>query len=226
LGDVDTDMVLAFDVNETLLDLRALDEVFEQVFADRTLRPVWFQQMLQLSFVGGLTGEYVDFTTAQVAALQMLARRLGRQLAESEIEGIVAAMRRLPPHADVAEALATLREMGFRQVTLTNSPLDVVRDQLAYAGLRDLVDDVISADEVKQLKPGPKPYHLVAERTGVSIAAVRLVAAHAWDVSGALATGARAAFVGRGGVVPSPLGPQPDIVVEDLHELASRLRVA
>jgi 2-haloacid dehalogenase len=226
LGDVDTDMVLAFDVNETLLDLRALDEVFEQVFADRTLRPVWFQQMLQLSFVGGLTGEYVDFTTAQVAALQMLARRLGRQLAESEIEGIVAAMRRLPPHADVAEALATLREMGFRQVTLTNSPLDVVRDQLAYAGLSDLVDDVISADEVKQLKPGPKPYHLVAERTGVSIAAVRLVAAHAWDVSGALATGARAAFVGRGGVVPSPLGPQPDIVVEDLHELASRLRVA
>lgn len=25
------------------------------------LRSAWFQQMLQLSFVGGLTGEYVDF---------------------------------------------------------------------------------------------------------------------------------------------------------------------
>jgi 2-haloacid dehalogenase len=99
----------------------------------------------------------------------------------------------------------------------------VVRDQLAYAGLSDLVDDVLSADEVRQLKPGPKPYHLVAERIGVDISAVRLVAAHAWDVSGALAAGARAAFVARPGMVPSPLGAQPDIVVEDLRELADRL---
>jgi len=226
LPGLDTDVVLAFDVNETLLDLRALDEVFERVLGDRTLRPTWFQQMLQLSFVGGLTGEYVDFTTAQGAALQMLGRRLGRQLAEQEVEGILGAMRRLPAHPDVAGALTELREAGYRQVTLTNSPLDVVRDQLAYAGLSDLVDDVLSADEVRQLKPGPKPYHLVAERMGVGIAAVRLVAAHAWDVSGALAAGARAAFVARAGVVPSPLGAQPDMVVEDLHELASRLRVA
>jgi 2-haloacid dehalogenase len=135
-------------------------------------------------------------------------------------------MRRLPAHPDVAGALTKLREAGYRQVTLTNSPLDVVRDQLAYAGLSDLVDDVLSADEVRQLKPGPKPYHLVAERMGVGIAAVRLVAAHAWDVSGALAAGARAAFVARAGAVPSPLGAQPEMVVKDLHELASRLRVA
>lgn len=50
-------VVLAFDVNETLLDLRALDDVFERVFGDRAPRSAWFQQMLQLSFVGGLTGE-------------------------------------------------------------------------------------------------------------------------------------------------------------------------
>jgi 2-haloacid dehalogenase len=226
LPGVGTDIVLAFDVNETLLDLRALDEVFERVLGDRTLRPTWFQQMLQLSFVGGLTGEYIDFTTAQGAALQMLGRRLGHQLAEQEVEGVLGAMRRLPAHPDVAGALTKLREAGYRQVTLTNSPLDVVRDQLAYAGLSDLVDDVLSADEVRQLKPGPKPYHLVAERMGVGIAAVRLVAAHAWDVSGALAAGARAAFVARAGAVPSPLGAQPEMVVKDLHELASRLRVA
>ena len=108
-------------------------------------------------------------------------------------------------------------------MTLTNSPLDVVRGQLEFAGLADLFDDVLSADEVKQLKPGPKPYRLVAERCGVAVSAVRLVAAHAWDVSGALAAGARAAFVARPGMVLSPLGPQPDVVVADLRELAQRL---
>ena len=216
-------VVLAFDVNETLLDLRVLDDVFERVFGDRALRPAWFQQMLQLSFVGGLTGEYVDFTTAQHAALQMIAARSGKTLTEAGADEIVGGMRRLPAHQEVAGALRDLRGAGFRQVTLTNSPLDVVRDQLGFAGLDGLVDDALSADEVRQLKPGPKPYHLVAERTGVDISSVRLVAAHSWDVSGALAAGAKAAFVARQGLVPSPIGTQPDLVVADLRELARYL---
>jgi 2-haloacid dehalogenase len=217
------DEVLAFDVNETLLDLRALDDLFARTLSDPALRPAWFQQMLQLSFVGGLTGEYVDFTTAQHAALQMLAARTGKTLGDDEAEEIVAGMRRLPQHPDVGDGLRALREAGFRQVTLTNSPLDVVSEQLEFAGLIDLFDDVLSADEVKQLKPGPKPYHLAADRSGVEISAVRLVAAHAWDVSGALAAGAKAAFVARPGMVPSPLGRQPDVVVDDLRQLAPRL---
>jgi 2-haloacid dehalogenase len=217
------DEVLAFDVNETLLDLRALDDLFARTLGDPALRPAWFQQMLQLSFVGGLTGEYVDFTTAQHAALRMLAARTGKTLADDEAEEIVAGMRRLPQHPDVRDGLRALREAGFRQVTLTNSPLDVVSEQLEFAGLIDLFDDVLSADEVKQLKPGPKPYHLAADRSGVEISAVRLVAAHAWDVSGALAAGAKAAFVARPGMVPSPLGRQPDVVVDDLRQLARRL---
>jgi 2-haloacid dehalogenase len=45
--------VIAFDVNETLLDLRALDDPFERVFGTAALRPQWFAPMLQLAFVGG-----------------------------------------------------------------------------------------------------------------------------------------------------------------------------
>jgi hypothetical protein len=40
-------------VNETLLDLAALDPVFESVLGDPALRPARFGSMLQLSFVGG-----------------------------------------------------------------------------------------------------------------------------------------------------------------------------
>jgi hypothetical protein len=47
--------VIAFDVNETLLDLRALDEPFEALLGSATLRPQWFTLMLQLAFTGGLT---------------------------------------------------------------------------------------------------------------------------------------------------------------------------
>ena len=49
---------------------------------------------------------------------------------------------------------------------------------------------------------------------------MRLVAAHAWDVTGALAAGCAAAFVARPGKVQSPLGDQPDIVGDDIAAVA------
>ena len=80
---------------------------------------------------------------------------------------------------------------------------------MTNAGLRDCFDAVLSADTVRALKPSPQPYQHVASTQGVPIAEVRLVAAHAWDVSGALAAGCRAAFVARPGAVLSPLGTSP-----------------
>src|SRR4051794_19088084 len=93
--------VIAFDLNETLLDLRALDPVFARVFGDSALRPQWFAQMLQLSFVGGLTGAYVDFTTAQHAALRMVAERTGTALSDQSAAAVVDRMSMLPPHPEV-----------------------------------------------------------------------------------------------------------------------------
>jgi 2-haloacid dehalogenase len=63
----------------------------------------------------------------------------------------------------------------------------------------------------------------VARECDVPLSEVRLVAAHAWDVSGALAAGARAAFVARPGMVLSPIGPRPDIVGLDLGEVAEQI---
>jgi 2-haloacid dehalogenase len=86
---VDISQVLAFEVNETLLDLRALNALFADAFGDAAQRQVRLQAMLQLSFVGGLTGNYVDFTTAQRAALGMLAKRARLELSDAQTEAIV-----------------------------------------------------------------------------------------------------------------------------------------
>jgi 2-haloacid dehalogenase len=215
--------VIAFDVNETLLDLSPLDPLFERVFGTAALRAQWFAQMLQLSFVGGLTGRYVDFPSAQRAALTMLAKTTGTRLEPDDAERIVDQMRRLPPHPDVAPALDRLRETDLTLVALTNSPLDVARDQVTHARLTDRFDAILSADQVQALKPRPEPYQMAAQSCGTSVGDVRLVAAHAWDISGALAAGCAAAFVGRPGKVLSPLGDQPDISGADLLEVGERI---
>jgi 2-haloacid dehalogenase len=215
--------IIAFDVNETLLDLRVLDPLFQTVLGDAALRPVWFAQMLQLAFVGTITGSYVDFTAAQHAALHMLATRRGLQLSDAEARQIVGTMSHLPAHPEVHAALEGLVEAGFRLAALTNSVHAVAEAQLTNAGIRSCFERVLSADQVRRLKPAAEPYRLVADHFATGIDNVRLVAAHAWDIAGALAAGCMAAFVARPGMVLSPLGAQPDIVGRDLQEVAAQI---
>lgn len=218
--------IIVFDIDETLLDPHGLDPLFTDLFGDAALRPQWFTTMMQLSFVGGLTGEYVDFSTAQRAALRMTAARAGRNVSTSAVETVVDAMRRLSPHPDVVPALRRLRDAGLRLAALTNSLPDVAEAQLSNAGLAELFEVICSADEVRALKPFAAPYLMVADRCRVNIGQLCLVAAHAWDATGAMAAGAQAAFVARAGAVPSPLGAQPAVIGTDMIAVADALLAA
>jgi 2-haloacid dehalogenase len=101
--------------------------------------------------------------------------------------------------------------------------VEVARAQLTHAGLIDRFELVLSADTVRRLKPAPEPYQMAAERLGVAVDQVRLIAAHAWDVAGAARAGCATAFVARPGKVLDPLADRPRLVVADLDELADRL---
>ena len=218
--------MIAFDVNETLLDLRPLDPVFEGLFGEAPLRAQWFAQMLQVAFVGAITDRYVDFTTAQRAALDMVAQRHGVTLPPDAADRVTAAMRALPAHPEAAAALSRLRAGGHQLAALSNSPQDVERAQLAHAGLTDCFDAILSADTVRALKPRREPYELAARTFDVPTSEVTLVAAHAWDVAGALAAGCRAAFVARPGQPRNPIDPEPDVVGADLGEIADQILAA
>jgi 2-haloacid dehalogenase len=80
-----------------------------------------------------------------------------------------------------------------------------------------------SADTVRRLKPAPEPYRHAAERLGVPVDQVRLVAAHAWDVAGAARAGCATAFVARPGKVLDPLVAPPEVVGADLGEVADHI---
>lgn len=212
-----------FDVNETLLDLRALDPHFERAFGETQARQEWFQQLLQSAMVATLTGAYTDFGAIGQSALEMIAARRGRRLSPEDRQSILGAMRQLPAHPDAKEALQRLQGAGLRLAALTNSTADVAEAQLGHAGLRAYFEVVLSADAVRRFKPAPEPYRLAAERLGVAPGQVRLIAAHAWDVAGAMRAGCAAAFVGRPGKVLDPLAPRPDVVGANLEEVVDQV---
>jgi 2-haloacid dehalogenase len=215
--------VCVFDVNETLLDLGALDPHFERLFGDAGVRRAWFLQLLQSALVATVTGAYSDFGTIGGAALDMVAEREGIDLSEEERQRILGGMRELPPHPEVAGSLDRLRDAGLRLATLTNSTQQVAEAQMESSGLRGYFEQILSADAVKRLKPAPEPYRMAAESLGVEIGQVRLVAAHSWDVAGALRAGCAAAFVARQGMVLDPLVERPDVVGGDLAQVTARI---
>jgi 2-haloacid dehalogenase len=214
--------VLVFDGNETLLDLRALREPFADAFGDADMLGEWFARLLHGSLVATLTDSYEDFGSIGRRALDVVASRRAVKLTEANRDGILGAMRRLPPHPEVPESLSRLRSAGLPLATLTNSSEETVRLQLEHAGILDAFDHVFSVEESRRFKPASEPYLMAAERLGVPPSEMRMVAAHDWDVWGATKAGCAAAYVARTDV-PFVLGRPPDVVGRDLSAVADAI---
>lgn len=215
--------VCVFDVNETLLDLGALDPHFERVFGDASVRQSWFTQFQVSWMTATITDAYSDFGTIGGGALEMMAEKRGVTLSDDDKQQILGQMQELPPYPEVEESLGRLRDAGLRLAALANSTQQVADAQVGNSGLRDYFEQVLSADTAKRLKPAPAPYRMAAKSLGVDIGQVRLVAAHSWDVTGAIRAGCVAAFVARPGMVLDPSGEHPDVVGADLRKVAGQI---
>ena len=150
--------VIVFDVNETLLDLRALKPQFERVFGDGDVLYQWFGQVLQSALLTVVTGPYGDFGKVGQAALEMVAARSGVALTDADARAILGGMRTLPPRSDVLPAIQELRHAGFRLAALTNSPPAIAEAQLTNSGIAPYLDKILSVDTVRRLKPAAEVY--------------------------------------------------------------------
>jgi 2-haloacid dehalogenase len=215
--------VLVFDVNETLLNVNALAPQFTRVFGNASVLQEWFSTVLLYSQTITITGPYADFGSVAAASLDMTAASHGVPLPQADRQQILTGLRTLPPHPDVRDGLVQLRDAGFRLVTLTNSPPAVVQQQLENAELAGFFERRFSVDTVRRFKPATEVYKLVATELGVPPAQLRLIAAHAWDVLGAMRAGCTAAFIARPGKTLYPLVDKPDVIGADLREVAQQI---
>ena len=212
-----------FDVNETLLDVAALDPFFARLFGAAEARRDWFEQMIQSALTSTVTHTYVDFGTIGGAALRMVAARRSVSLPPDALSELAHGIRALPPHPDVPAALEKLRATGLRLATLTNSTQEVADAQMANANVQGYFERILSADGVHRLKPAAEVYQYAATQLGVEPSEIWLIAAHAWDIAGALHAGCAAAFVARPGKVLDPLFPAPPVIGETLPEVVEQI---
>lgn len=215
--------ICLFDVNETLLDLSALDSDFEKIFGSAAVRKEWFGQFIQSAFVSVITNSYQPFGIIGSAAFDMIAQRHSVTVTSEEKKALLSKIIQLPAHPEVAENLARLKQNGYILAALTNSTAEVANKQLENAGIIQFFDKVLSAEAVNTLKPAKEVYEMAAKSFNVAAKDTRLVAAHAWDIAGAMKAGCSAAFIARPGMVLDPLCEQPSIIGKDLKEIVNQI---
>jgi 2-haloacid dehalogenase len=208
-----------FDLNGTLLDIAS---VAEPLGGDTELVEAAFQEALLHTMADSLSeAPYRPLPNYLRATLERRLHAAGR-----DAGALDAAMERaaaMDPFPDAAGALGVLREAGVRTGTLTNSATEAAELALDRAGLGALMDAVIGTDAAGVFKPHPRVYRGAAERLGVQPGEICLVAAHAWDVSGAMRAGLRAAWVARKERWLVPTAPDPEIRARDLADAAHQI---
>lgn len=214
---------LVFDSNGTLLDLSVLDPKFEEAFGTATGRQLWLDELLRTSMAISLAGGYSDFSTLADAALDKVAAEREIRLAATTKQDIIGLVGKLPPYPEVKAALSRLKDAGFPLAVLTNSAPDSVRQQMERSELAPLFDKIMSVEPSRRYKPAPEPYQMAAQELDMAIGDLMMIAAHDWDVLGAMHAGCGGTFLRRPGQVWLSTFEQPLIVADDLADAADQI---
>ena len=215
--------LIVFDVNETLLDLRTMEPTFQRIFDDKSAMRLWFANLILYSAALTLAGCYVPFTDIGSAVMKMLADTRGIRIDERDKKELTERFSTMPPHPEVPAALRKLRAAGFRLFTLTDNLLGVQTRQHEHGGIVDLFERRFSADGVKHHKPSREAYAHVENELGAKPSQFCLIACHTWDTLGAVAAGWEGVLIKRAGNDLLGVGPQPQIVGDDLNDVADQL---
>ncbi|MBV9669885.1 MAG: haloacid dehalogenase type II, partial [Acidobacteriales bacterium] len=192
--------VLAFDINETLLDLSALDSLFNGFFGSPLARHEWFEQVLRNAFVTTITGWYYPLPQLAKAALDLMEQRYPHhKLTEGDRDEVLRAMQTLPAHSDAAPALKQLASHGYTLVALGNNTGEIIEAQLRHTDLWQYFRHIFGAETVQRMKPAKEPYHFVARSLNCALDQITMVSCHDWDIAGAHAAGLNTAFIHRPG---------------------------
>jgi 2-haloacid dehalogenase len=212
--------VVVFDVVETLASLDPVAHRLTGMGLPADLLPRWFTRLLRDAAALTVTGDYAPF--AEVAASALHAE-LGSELSDADIQYAVAGFTLLEPQSDTVAALRAAAAAGLRIFTLSNGAVASTRAFLQRAGVAELVEQVLSIDQVRAWKPARAPYDLAVTCAGVAAEQLALVAVHSWDIHGAHAAGLTTGWCPRLEGSPTPVFSHADVIGTDLVDVIGQL---
>jgi 2-haloacid dehalogenase len=209
-----------FDAYGTLFDYASAAAGCRDALGDKLdrLTAVWRDKQLQYTWLRAVQGRHADFWQVTGDALDYALGVLAIDDARLR-HRLMNLYLTLDAFPEVPDMLERLRAAGMKTAILSNGAPEMLNAAVDGAGLRDLIDEILSVEEVGVYKPHPRVYQLAVDRLRVQPSAIAFQSSNAWDAYAASAFGMKVVWCNRYGLPRERLPGAPDREVRSLSEL-------
>jgi len=211
---------IAFDMIGTCFSLNKPKQQLVELGAPEYTLQLWFAQSLRDAFALSHAGGYQPLKQILEAELPRTLKLLGIETGSEQRSHIISAFSQLEIEPGALEAFHRLTEAGWRLVALTNGSAESTHKLLKQTGALHHFAEVRSCDEIQITKPNPKVYQLLQQNTQGEI---WMIAAHAWDIAGAIRAGLKTAFITSEEGSYLSAYPQPNVIAPGLIEAVDQI---
>src|SRR5262249_37808975 len=174
-----------------------------------------------ISLMRSLMGRHRDFWGLTEDGLVWATKNLQLDLTADKKKQLMEAYLSLAAFPDVKPGLEALKKQGIKLAILSNGEPKMLEAAAKSAGIRDVLDDIISVEEVKIFKVSPRVYNLAPERVKVANPELGFISANSWDINGAASAGLNAFWIQRSAAeIPEELRFQASAIVKAITDLA------
>lgn len=211
---------IAFDIIGTCFSLDKPKQRLLALGAPTYAFQLWFAQTLRDAFALSHAGGYQPLKQMLEAELPRTLTLLGVEATPEQRFYVVSALSELELEIGALEAFERLAKADWRIVALTNGSAESTHKLLEQAGVLQHFAEVRSCDEIQITKPHPKVYQLLRQNAQGEI---WMIAAHAWDIAGAIRAGIKTAFITSEEEYYISIYPQPDLIASSLVKAANQI---
>ena len=176
----------------------------------------WRIKQLSYSWLRATAGAHTEFWTVTQNGLDYALAASGLDGDPELRERLLALYWELSAYPEVPAMLAALKATGMNTAILSNGSPEMLEGAVKSAGLGEVLDDVLSVEDVGVFKPHPSVYDLVGKRFGCAPGEVLFVSSNCWDACFAAKHGFYTTWVNRAGEPIDRLPWTPQQTLSDL----------
>ena len=216
--------LVIFDVNETMFSLANINYLFKNFGLPPNTSDLWFSNVLKEGFACSSYGSFSPFIDIGKNELKKLFLKFELKYKKTHFNFLHNELSKLIIHQDVGESIKIFHKHGLKIVTLTNGSKNNTLKLIKKNNLSKYISRCFSIDEIKLWKPNKKIYLHVCNEMGFSSSNAMMIAAHAWDISGAKNAGLKTAYITRYEKILGSIYPKPDIIAQDCLSITNRIK--
>ena len=185
----------------------------------------WRAKQLSYSWLRTIAGDHADFWQVTIDALDFALEQHQVSKGGRLRDDLLQLYFNLACFPEVPALLKTLKSAGMITGILSNGAPKMLEAACNSAGVADLLDHVISIEEIGRFKPTPEVYTLVTERLKLAPAQIAFHSSNGWDANAGKRAGFYSIWINRSGQPAERLPHKPDSEIASLEGVPALLGI-